>query len=114
MFQEYAGYMMNLTITKKSKIFIWAHKGCKILFSVSRYGDAAVCHLASDKKGLKFLKHAIEGWCEYVFETFDWCKLILAPVEKPSVYRILLKLDFRLVSHKNNNWLLARSKSWAV
>ncbi len=63
-----------------------------ILFSVARLGDACTCHFAA--KELRPLKKAIDEFVEFVFYLFDWCTMVLAIIEKPSVKRLVVKCGF--------------------
>ena len=55
-FQPYAGDLMGLTTNENHLVFRWNRDDCKVLFSASRRGNAASCHFASDKRGLRHIK----------------------------------------------------------
>lgn len=80
---------MGLPKNDDHLVFRWNNPDCKVLFSVTRRGDAASCHIASDKAGLRLLKKAIEEWCLYVFWLWDWCKMITAQIARPSIRRLV-------------------------
>lgn len=82
--------------------FRWLGKGCNIMFSVARQGNAASCHFSSDRKGLRKLKQAINEWCEFVFWMFDWCEMIIGKVEKENISKLLKECDFKLCGKADN------------
>ena len=67
MFEPYHGDLMGLEANENYLVFRWMNSDCKILFSVSRRGDAASCHFASDPKGLRLVKQAIDDFTDFVF-----------------------------------------------
>lgn len=92
-FTPYSGYLQGLYVDDNHLVFRWNGPG-KILFSVSRRGDAASCHFASDKKGLRHLKQAIDDFVLFVFWLFDWCTMVIAQVIPASVGRLIEKVGF--------------------
>lgn len=94
-FEPYEGDMIGLVSNSNHLVFRWYRTDCKILFSVSRRGDAASCHFASDKAGLRHVKEAIDDFVRFVFWLFDWCRMVLAQVERPSVGRLIEKCGGR-------------------
>lgn len=75
-------------------VFRWTGPG-KILFSVTRKGDAAYCHFYSDRSGLRHIKPAFNAFSAFVFDLFDWCKMIITTVKgRPSIERVLAKCHF--------------------
>ena len=69
--------------------FRWIEPGCKVLFSVSRQGNGASCHFASDKPGMQKIKQAIFEFICFVFWMFDWCEMIIAKVKLDKVKKIV-------------------------
>ena len=100
---------MGLHVDQNHLVFRWNGPG-KILFSVSRRGDAASCHFASDKAGLRHIKEAIIRWCIFAFWLFDWCQMILAQVSRPSVGRMIQKVGFDPVTQAGSLTIYARCK----
>ena len=94
-FKIHKGSVGKLPTSKDHLNFKWLGKG-HILFSVARQGNAASCHFASDKKGLRHIKQAINEWCDFIRDLFDWCKMIIAKVynSKSGVINILKKCNF--------------------
>lgn len=108
MFGTYTGDTMGLLHDENYRIYRWTRRDCKVLFSVTRKGKAANCHVASDKAGLRMLKQAINEFTRFIFQTYPWCDMILAQAKKDSVIRILLKLGFEIVYTEPDITVLAR------
>ena len=83
-FTPYSGELMGLFTNESHVVFLWLGPG-KVLFSVTQQGKAASCHFASNKKGLRFLKQAIDEFVEFVFWSLKSVTMVLAQVERPSV-----------------------------
>ena len=88
--------------------FRWS-KG-EVYASVSRRGDAISAHLSCNASALRRLKQAINEFCDYTFWLFDWCKMILAQVTRPSVGRVVLKCGFYPVGVADDITIYARPK----
>ena len=101
-FKLYSGDLMGLPTNDKHFNFRWLEPGCKVLFSVCRQGNAASCHFASDKPGMKKIVQAINEFCEFVFWMFDWCEMILAKTGIKKVKAIIKKCRFKKVFKINN------------
>lgn len=85
---------MGLATDENHLVFRWIKPDCKVLFSAGQKGNAMSCHFASDKRGLRRLRQAINEFCVFVFYAFPWCRMILATVNVPSVARLLPDCDF--------------------
>lgn len=113
-FNEYHGCVDKLPTNEYHVHYKWDREDCNILFSATQQGRAMSCHVASDKEGLRKLKQAINEFCEFVFGRYTWCKMILAKVDKvnkASIKRILLKVDFeQLLETEDMIVLIRRSK----
>lgn len=93
-FTPYSGYLMGLPTNDDHLVFRWNNPDCKVLFSVTRLGDVASCHFASDKAGLRSLAKAIDEFVLYVFCLLDWCTMVIAQTTRPSVGRLIRKCGF--------------------
>ncbi len=93
-FIPYSGDLIGLPCDDNHLVFRWNVEQCKILFSVCRRGDAASCHFASNKQGLRMLKKAINEFTEFVFNLFNWCTMSIAIVNKKSVGRLIEKCGY--------------------
>lgn len=109
-FTPYSGNLMGLPITDDHLVYRWVRDDCKVLFSVTRLGDAVSCHFASDKAGLRHIKKAIDEWCQFVFETLNWCTMVIAQIVKPSVARLVEKCGFNPVGEVDGILIYARCK----
>ena len=96
MILPYEGDLIGLPTDKNHLNFRWMEPGCKILFSVCRQGNAASCHFASDKRGLRKLKLAIKDFINYVFTEFEWCEMLFAKIVPNSVKKLAEKVGFVL------------------
>ena len=81
-FYQYSGDLIGLPTDRNHLNFRWSESDCKVLFSVSRQGNGASCHFASDKRGVKKVRQAINEFCEFVFDIFPWCEMIIAKMAK--------------------------------
>lgn len=103
-FIQYCGPTYGLTTNKNHLVFRWLLSNTLILFSITRRGNGVVCHLYSDKRGLRYLKQAILEWCNYVFKNCDWCKMIIAIPELASIKRLLICCGFtKIITIKNRS-----------
>jgi len=63
-----------------------------IYFSFCERGNAIMMHFAAGKKGLRHVKKAYKEFIEWIFDSFDWCKMVMAYVEKKrSLERLVRK-----------------------
>ena len=106
-FSPYSGDLMGLTANENHLVFRWHGPG-KILFSVSRRGNAASCHFASNKKGLRYIKKAVDEFVQFVFWLFDWCTMVIAQTRKDSVARLIQKVGFMPVTQIDDITVYAR------
>lgn len=95
-FIPYTGDTGDLATNENHLVFRWVEPDTKILFSVTKKGDAAQCHLFCFN-GTKRLKQACSEFVDFVFYLFDWCKMILVTSTKDSINRLLEKLKFELL-----------------
>tara|TARA_R110000851_G_C12885232_1_gene546516 strand:- start:391 stop:672 length:282 start_codon:yes stop_codon:yes gene_type:complete len=87
----------------------WTKKG-RIVFSFAQRGKAIAGHFAADKKGLRHIKEAINDFCEWAFYTFEWCRMMLAMIQKPSVERIVRKCGFVFLGESTKAKIYMRCK----
>lgn len=93
MFEPYSGDLMGLYVDENYIVFKWLGAGL-ILVSVSQRGNAVCAHFACDRAGVKRIKKAISDFTVFAFETFGWCRMILAQVTRPSVERLVKRCGF--------------------
>ena len=90
--------LLGLAYDDKHLIVEWCVSG-RVLFSLEKKGEALSCHFSSDKKGLRYIKVAINDFIELVRDKFPWCKMIIAIVKLPSVCRLIEKVEFNHVAN---------------
>ena len=106
----FIGDLMGLPTNKHHNVYRWTEPGCKVLFSASRLSDAMSIHLASDKKGLRKLEQAVNDFCEYVFEMFLWCDMIVGKVNRRSIANLVTRCGFIMIYVSNEKTAWVRCK----
>ena len=77
----------------------WNGRG-KVVFSMTRRGDAMLCHFSAEKKALRDVKQAVAEFIAWVFYVSPWCKMICAPAyPKSGIERMLRRFGFLLCAH---------------
>lgn len=112
-FELYQGDTMGLTSNDNYVIFRWMEPDCKVIVSMCQRGQAANCHFASDKAGLRKMKRAIDEFCQFVFCSFDWSTMIMAIIERPSVVRLVEKCGFNYITNIEDKKVYTRLRKWA-
>ena len=107
-FIPYYGLTYNLRTNENYVNFRWIGEKCLVLFSITKQGSGAVCHLYSDKNGLRYLKQALSEWCEYVFKYCNWCKMVIGIIEKPSIERLAKSCGFEKIAVINNKFIYTK------
>jgi hypothetical protein len=93
-FVQYSGDLMGLVVTANHVVFRWNVDHCIILFSMCCQGASANCHFASNKAGLRYIKHCIDKFVRFVFSRYEWCRMVIANVSPASVGRLIEKVGF--------------------
>ena len=83
----------GLGYDENHEVYQWLGPG-KILFSATRKGNAISAHFSSNKQGLRSVKIAINEFSQFIFDVFDWCKMIMGIIDAPSVGRIVEKCGY--------------------
>ncbi len=107
-FYLYDGDLIGLTNNDNYLVYRWCNTSCKILFSVSRKGNALTCHFASDKKGLRLLKRCFEEFYSFLILNFPWCEMFFALTKKKSVARLIIKCGFHSIAYNDKHNVLVR------
>lgn len=110
MFYLYQGDAMGIPTNDKHLIYRWHNNKCKVLFSVCKRGEAASCHVASDKRGLRLLKVACNEFFDFVMSEFKWCKRVMVAIKRPSVCRLVEKIGFELLGYADDSSVYMRVK----
>ena len=109
-FRPYDGDMMGILENENYLVFRWIKPGCKVLFSVTRRGKGAVCHMASDKAGLRSLKQAVNEWVDFLYWLFEWCEVIVAPTSLNSIKSLAIDCGFRVAWKEDETFVCIRRK----
>lgn len=99
----YSGELNGLYVTDTHLVYRWDNDSCKVLFSMTRHGNAMSCHFYSDKIGLRKLREAFEDATNFIKKNFKWCEMILANIALKSVERLVKKLLFVHVANSNES-----------
>ena len=110
MFKSYSEDTGELPTNKNHTVIRWSREDCQILFSLTNQGEALSSHFSPDKAGLRYIKDAVNDYCEYCKTKYSWCKMIIGKVQRQSVRRILVKCGFTEVhtDDVNKQYLLIR------
>ena len=111
-FIPYSGDLIGLPTSKNHLNFRWCEPGCKVLFSVTRHGSGASCHFASDKTGVVKIRQAINEFVEFVFNSFDWCEMILALIKYKKVKRWVRECGFAWTLGFGKRALYIKKREW--
>ena len=106
------GDLMGVLMSPQNVAVEWIGPG-RIVCSFAQRGQAVSAHFSSDRRGLRHLKSAINDFCNWVFGAFEWCSMVIAIINKPSVVRLVKKCGFSHVIDVEDNTVYARSK-WVV
>lgn len=107
-FYLYDGDTKDLATNENYLNFKWNNGD--VLISVTRKGNAASCHLWSDRRGAKELRNAINDWCEFCFWLFDWCEMIIGVINKKGLIPIAKDCGFQHIKTINDNHVYARPR----
>ena len=83
----------GLGYDENHEVFQWNGPG-RILFSATRKGNGMSIHFASNKRGLRSVKIAVHEFITFIFDTCDWCRMIMGMIDAPSVERTAIKCGF--------------------
>jgi len=79
--------------TPETRLIKWQGPG-KVVFSYSQRGNALNVHLAADKSGLKYVKQALNDFCEWGFFMYPSTTMVLGMIKRDSVARLAKKCGF--------------------
>lgn len=101
MFKPANDNLMGVKMTPNNIAVEWTGEG-RIIASYAERGNAISAHFASDKQGLRHIKSAINDFCQWIFNKYEWCTMVLAMIKKPSVERVVLKCGFSYLASQND------------
>ncbi len=96
MFSPASGDLLGVFESENTLAFSWNGPG-RIIASFSQRGNSIAAHFASNKEGLRHIKSAINDFCLWAFNKYEWCTMILAQIKRPSVARLVAKCGFKKV-----------------
>ena len=108
MFYLYEGDTRDLPTTKDYLNFRWSE--ADILFSVTKQGNAALIHFTAKDRNTETLKKAANEFCEYIFKTCEWCKMIMGIVGKKSVVKLGEKCGFHKIGFTDDITVMMRER----
>lgn len=99
-FAQYTGDAGGAYQDENHLAFRWLDKGSRIFFTCARRGNAMSIHYAHDAKSKKKIKRAVCEFIEFIYETFDWCEMIIGQIHKDrhGAKRLAKELGFDLVA----------------
>jgi len=82
-----------------------------ITFSYAAKGKAMSIHFASNKKGLRYVKLAINSFCQWLFDNYN-CPMIFGAIDKDrkGIMRIVEKVGFSHIATNNEHCMYVRIK----
>ena len=107
-FEPASENLMNLV--HNDQYLTFKSNKANIVFSVCQRGKAANIHFDCDKPSLRLVKRALNEFCDFCFELFDWCTMIMGIIEKPSVIRMVEKCSFNKVADIKDHQVYVRLK----
>ena len=112
MIRSLTGSDMNVTRNENYAVCEWSDGKNRIVFSFCQKGDKAInAHIASGKRSLRKVKIAINEFCQWAFETLDWCDFIFAVTDKTGIEKVCNKCKFSLLSTKGKIKAYVRSRN---
>jgi hypothetical protein len=109
----YSGEINHVKHPENYLNFKWREPGSNVIFSVTRQGNGATSHFTSDRRSLRKMQQALNEWCEFCFWLFDWCEMVIAKIDKPSIRRLAEQCGFEHVVSQGNKSLYIRRSKWA-
>ena len=84
----------GLAINSNHRVYEWSNNGYTVYFSATSHGDAMSIHLAANKESRRCLRMAVNEFCDYIFDQFKWCDVILGAIVPASVVNLAKKCGF--------------------
>ncbi len=81
-----------------------------VFFSATQRGDTLDCHVAAKGRNKRFLREAINQFCDYSFAVYPWCVKIAACVKLKSVKNLCLNCGFEKIGEVQGYEVLVK---WA-
>jgi hypothetical protein len=88
----------GLAINSNHRVYEWSNNGYTVYFSATSHGDAMAIHLAANSDSRRCLRLAVNEFCEYIFDQYKWCDVILGAIVSASVVNLAKKCGFTYVA----------------
>lgn len=86
---------VNLPYDPEISVFYeWVKKKKRVYFSASKRGTALEIHLAS-VNGKHLLEEALNEFCVFLFDVYEWCTKIVGLIIKKSVIKLAERCGFK-------------------
>ena len=97
MFEIYRGDLIGLPTNENHLVYKWKNPGCKVLFSMTRCGNAASIHIAADEKGVFRIRTALNQFSDFIFSGYPWCEMILGKIQNKKLGYIVERCGFKKI-----------------
>ena len=85
---------VGLTFNEHYRVYEHRRGGLSVYFSASRVGEAMIIHIACSRRSICNTRKAASDFVEFIFDRFQWCRVVLGTIVKPSVLNLANKCGF--------------------
>lgn len=90
------------------EVLEWSDETHRVVFSFARLGGGMNTHFACEPDSIRFVKQAIDEFCEWLFWAYQWCEMVFALTGKPSIGRLIQKCKFHFLRSTENYEIYVR------
>ena len=84
-----------------------------VCFSFTRKGNGMSCHFATNNGAVSKIREAFSDFIVWIFYHYDWCEMLFAFSDKPSINRLLRRLGWNEYHiYDDNRNLFMRTQKW--
>jgi hypothetical protein len=87
----------NINLTGDDNYLYFTFDGI-VFFSATKRLDTMDCHVGAIGRNKRFLRIAINEFCEYIFNRYVWCNKISACVKLKSVKNLCMNCGFEKIA----------------
>lgn len=87
---------------------VWRWSEANVYVSLTRQGDALVCHFSADRKALRHLRKAVNEFYWHALDEMPWCKMLIGCIKRDSVVRLMKSCGFWHVVDRKDVKIYAR------
>lgn len=84
----------GLYIGDAYRVYEWSKNGYTVYFSATTLGKALSIHLAAPVDSRRCLRQAVNDYIEYLFDTYEWCDVVIGAIVPTSVVNLAKKCGF--------------------